>query len=218
MTWNHHILWWLQTMTNLPGTLVGAAGLCCGEESVDRRGAGAAGACGRQSWWYPKSASGHGWPWLSTETYGDDWGSLIKREPPTWCEKYLSMYASLSLLEGAADPLVYDNVSVLNVSVFILNTPYFHRQTWICQIYPIMLAWCPRSVNEESKVCNVVNFRKQSKHQDQTQLSHVGAFVVTFRKWNSWFEDCYPLEILTVCHVDNPHVFLKWIYHRTISN
>jgi hypothetical protein len=79
------------------------------------------------------------------------------------------MYVSLSLLEGAADPLVYDNVSVLNVAVFILNTPYFHRQTWICQIYPIMLAWCPRSVNEESKVCNVVNFRKQSKPQDQTQ-------------------------------------------------
>jgi hypothetical protein len=41
------------------------------------------------SWGSPKSSSRHGWPWLSMETHGDDWGSPIwrnshMRSEPSW--------------------------------------------------------------------------------------------------------------------------------------
>jgi len=49
-------------------------------------------------WRYPQNHPGHGWPWLSIETHGDDWGSKPFREPPMKWSVFTDHASALAIL------------------------------------------------------------------------------------------------------------------------
>ena len=49
-------------------------------------------------WKYPKNHPGHGWPWLSIETHGEDWGSKPFREPPMKWSVFTDHASALAIL------------------------------------------------------------------------------------------------------------------------